>query len=74
MKENELWPPNRAAKDTDESEREAKTAKLIRKAAVEDYDSLEHVLEKFTFKKVIKITARVKRFIANCKTKRNAGK
>ena len=69
--EKELWPPNVATKDTEESEREAKTAKLICKAAVEDDDSLDHV---FKFKKRMRITTREKRFIANYEIKKNERK
>ena len=67
-------PPNIATKDTEETESEAKTAKLTSRTAVEEDNSLDHVLEKFTFKKFIRITALVRRFIANCKIKRNERK
>ena len=71
MKEERLWPPNIATKDTEETESEAKIAKLTCRTAVEEDDSLDHVLEKFKFKRCIRITALVRRFIANCKIKRN---
>ena len=74
MREKILWPPNIATKDSEETESEAKTAKLICKTAVEENDSLDQVLEKFTFKRCIRITALVRRFIANCKIKRNERK
>eukprot|EP00794_Sanderia_malayensis_P001493 gene1493-biopygen1237 len=69
MTEKDLWPPNLGTKDTEETEKEAKVVKSVFKAAIEENDTLDKVLEKFAFKKSIRITALVRRFIANCKVK-----
>eukprot|EP00794_Sanderia_malayensis_P005031 gene5031-5689_t len=37
------------------------------KVTMEDNDALDQALEKFTFKKAVRITAFVKRFIENCR-------
>ena len=66
------WPPEIMLESSDQSEAEAKPIKSVFKMGVEineeKEDKLDEILEKFQFRKAMRVTARVMRFIGNCRS------
>ena len=53
-----------------DSESEAQPTKSILKVAVESKDELDMVIEKYQYRKSMRVIAWVKRFIRNCQAKK----
>eukprot|EP00794_Sanderia_malayensis_P012391 gene12391-13670_t len=56
----------KGSKASNESESEVKPTKAVLKAAVETKDELDEILERFQFRKSMRITAWMKRFVKSC--------
>ena len=65
------WPPEIILESSDQSEAEAKPIKSVFRMEVEineeKGDKLDEILEKFQFRKAMRVTAWVMRFIGNCR-------
>ena len=64
------WPEDIVTAASADSESEAKPTKAILKVAVESKDELDMVLEKFQYRKSMRVMAWIKRFIQNCQAKK----
>ena len=68
------WLPEIILESSDESEAEAKPIKSVFRMGVEineeKGDKLDEILEKFQFRKAMRVTARVMRFIGNCRSRK----
>ena len=66
------WPTDIVTDATKESESESQIIKDIMKLAVSrEIDQLDHMFNKLTFWKAIRVTAWIVRFVRNCRVKRN---
>ena len=67
MKDPERWPDELLKEPNKETEEEAKLTKEVFATAVETKDELDEILEKNSFWKTVRVTARIRRFLSNCK-------
>ena len=67
MTNSSEWPNQPAIQPSVESQKEAKPEKQILANTVETTSTFDALLEKFELHKVLRVTARVNRFIQNCR-------
>ena len=70
LQERTLWPPNPVINPSKETQAEAKITRVVLAAAAQEAQTSTHfkLLEKFTLKKALRVSAWVKRFLHNART------